>query len=71
MTEVKISVEDELLATMGQAQVEKFLREMVEQLHLKAAARDALDSLEKIDLANDPHWRQARENAWRKYIKQG
>lgn len=70
MTEVKVPVEDDLLATMGQEQVEKFLREMVEQLHLKAAAQDALNSLEEVDLASDPRWKQARENAWRKYIKQ-
>ena len=70
MTEVKVPVEDDLLATMGQEQVEKFLREMVEQLHLKAAAQDALNSLEEVDLTSDPRWKQARENTWRKYIKQ-
>lgn len=71
MTELKVRIEDEVLATMGQEQVEHFLRYMVEQLHLKAAAHDALESLKEVDLANDPQWKQARENAWRKYIKRG
>ena len=69
MTELKVRVEDDLLATLGQEQVEQFLRYMVEQLHLKATARDARASLDEIDLASDPRWKQAREEAWSKYVK--
>ena len=69
MTEVKIQVDDELLATVGQEQLEHFLREMIEQLQLKAAARDALESLRGIDLASDLQWKQAREAAWKKHVQ--
>ena len=70
MTEVKVRVEDELVAAIGQDKVEKFLRDMVEQLHLKAAAQDALESLNDID-SEDPAWRQARDRAWNKYVMRG
>ncbi|MGB3779054.1 MAG: hypothetical protein WA960_11900 [Tunicatimonas sp.] len=66
MTEIKVQVDDELLTNFSQRQLEQFLQEMVEQLQLKAAARDALGSLEEVDIANDPQWKQARERAWQK-----
>lgn len=68
MTEFKIKVEDELVASVGQENVEKFLSYMVDQLHLKAAALDALADLKSIDLENDPDWKKAREEAWNKYM---
>lgn len=67
MIEIKVRVDDELLNTIAQPQLERFLQEMVEQLHLKAAARDVLADLEEIDIVNDPQWKQARERAWQKY----
>ena len=70
MTEVKVRVEDELLAAIGQDKVEQFLRDMVAQLHLKAAAQDALVSLNGIDV-DDPTWKQARDRAWNKYVTRG
>lgn len=69
MTEFKVKVEDEVVAAMGQENVEKFLGYMVEKLHLKAAAREVLEDLKSIDLENDPEWKQAREEAWNKYMK--
>lgn len=69
MTEIRVQVDDELLSTIDQRQLEQFLQEMVEQLHLKAAARDALNGLAEVDIINDPQWKQARERAWQKYVK--
>jgi hypothetical protein len=68
MTEFKVKVEDEVVASVGQENVEKFLSYMVEKLHLKAAARDILADQKSIDLENDPEWKQAREEAWNKYM---
>ena len=67
MTEIRVQVDDELLTTISQSQLEQFLQEMVEQLYLKAAAKNALVSLEEVDIVNDPQWKQARERAWQKY----
>ena len=67
MTEIKVQVDDELLATISQPQLERFLQEMVEQLQLKAAAHNALEGLQEVDIVNDPQWKQAREKAWQKH----
>ena len=67
MTEIKVQVNDELLTTFSQTQLEGLLQEMVEQLQLKAAAHDALEGLKEVDIINDPQWKQAREKAWKKY----
>ena len=69
MTEIKVQVNDELLTTFSQTQLERLLQEMVEQLQLKAAAHDALEGLQEVDIVNDPQWKQAREKAWQKYKK--
>ncbi len=67
MTEIKVQVNDELLTTFSQTQLERLLQEMVEQLQLKAAAHNALEGLQEVDIVNDPHWKQAREKAWQKH----
>ena len=67
MTEFKVMVEDELVATLGQEAIEQSLRNFVERLNLKAAAQDALAGLDEIDLENDPQWQVAREEAWKEY----
>jgi hypothetical protein len=68
MTEFKIKVEDELVAALGKEKIEKYISFMIEQLKVKAAAQDVLESLSGTDLVNDPAWKQARNEAWVKYI---
>lgn len=69
MTEITLQIEDSLAAVVGRDKVEQFLKDMVAQLHLKAAASDALESLADINI-NDPQWKQARDRAWDKYVAQ-
>ena len=69
MTEIKVQVDDELLATVSRQQLENFLQDMIEQLRMKAAAADALDGLAGIDISNDPAWKQAREEAWHRHMQ--
>ncbi len=61
MTEFKITIEDELVAALGEEKITLSLRQFVEKLNLKAAAQDALENLQEIDLKNDPQWQIARE----------
>ena len=70
MTEFTITIEDDLVASLGEAAIEQSLHRFVERLNLKAAAEGSLHELQSIDLENDPQWQLAREEAWKESQRQ-
>ncbi len=67
MVEIKLQIDDMLIQTFGQAEVEKALQEYVTKLRLRVAAKEILAELPEIDLSNDEKWQLARQSAWEQY----
>ncbi|TAE38361.1 MAG: hypothetical protein EAZ70_05570 [Runella slithyformis] len=73
-TQLTIDIEQQLLDTMSQTELEQSIKEWLQRLHLRAAAKEIITDLSKTDLTNDPQWQAAREIAWQqeraKYVSQ-
>lgn len=65
MIEFKIQLEESLVKTFGQKEIENYLQEFMQKIVLKLAAQDILEDLQSIDLANDKEWQLARNLAWK------
>jgi len=64
MVEFKIELEDELVKTFGQSEIEKYLHEFVQKIILKISAQNVLHDVEEVYMKNDAQWKIAREQAW-------
>lgn len=64
MVEFKIQLDESVVQTFGYKQVENYLQDFVRQMLLKAASKEVLEDLEKIDLQHDQDWQAARQAAW-------
>ncbi len=64
MVEFKIELDENVVQTVGYAQVENYLQDFVKTILLKAASKDVLEDLKNIDLQNDAEWQAARHLAW-------
>lgn len=69
MTEFKISLEDQIVKSIGYNKIEDYLNKNINQIILKLAAQDVLNDLENLDLNNDDKWNLAREAAWKEQGK--
>ena len=63
--EFTLTIEPEVVDTLGADKVNAFLQDAVARLNVKAAAQEALAYLPLFDeLSNDPDWQMARQQAW-------
>ena len=67
---ITIDIDEQLLAELGQEEVERELQQAIERLERRQLARQVLDGIKDIDLSNDPAYQQAREKAWEQYKRQ-
>jgi uncharacterized coiled-coil DUF342 family protein len=63
-TQLTINIEESLLQSIGQSEVERSLQEWVKYLQLRGAAKEILKDFNDFDVTNDPKWQIAREMAW-------
>lgn len=66
LQELKITINEELLADLGQEQVQRAVVETLEKLQLKKHLPEMLADLKAIDV-QDKDWKKAREKAWNEY----
>jgi hypothetical protein len=64
MIEFKLQLDESFVKTLGYNQIEVYLKEYLNKLHLKASAKTLLEDLEEIDLKNDEKWQLSRKMAW-------
>ncbi len=64
MVEFKVQIEDSIVQTLGQQEIEQYLQEFTRNIVLKLAAQDILNELESLDLQNDKEWQLARQLSW-------
>lgn len=60
---ITIDIDEQLVADLGQEEVEREFKKTIERLELRKLAED----LQGIDLTNDLDWQKAREQAWKQY----
>ena len=64
---ITIDIDEQLVADLGQEEVEREFKKTIERLELRKLARQMAEDLQDIDLSNDPDWQKAREQAWKQY----
>jgi hypothetical protein len=65
MVEFKIQVEEKYVQSIGYKEIEQYLQEIIQKIHLKISAHEMLKDLQNLDLENDREWQAARELAWK------
>jgi hypothetical protein len=72
MVEFKIQVEEKYVQSIGYKEIEQYLQDIIQKIHLKISAREMLKDMQSLDLENDREWQTARTLAWQeqgyKYI---
>jgi hypothetical protein len=66
MTEITIQLEEALVNSIGRQALEHQIKDYLQQLLVKMAAKDILSDAASTDVTNDPKWQLARERAWAK-----
>lgn len=64
MVEVRLQIEDTIVNTFGYSEVENYLKDSLNKLHIKSAAKEILEELKDIDVVNDEQWQLSRQLAW-------
>ncbi len=67
MAQITIQLEDSLVESLGEGQIEQLVQDWLQQYQRKQALKDAADDLHSINLTNDPQWQAARNLAWEEY----
>lgn len=66
MTEITIQLEESLVNSIGRQALELQIKNYLQQLLVKMAAKDLLSDIAATDVTNDPEWQLARGKAWEK-----
>lgn len=66
MSEITIQLEESLVNSIGRQALELQIKNYLQQLLAKMAAKELLSDNAATDVANDPAWQLAREKAWEK-----
>ena len=64
---ITIDIDEQLVADLGRDEVDREFKKAVHRLEIRKLARQMSEDLKDIDLANDPDWQKAREEAWSEY----
>lgn len=68
MAQITIKLEDSLVESIGQEQMEQLIQDWLHQYKRKQALKDAAEDLATINLTNDPEWQTAGGKlAWETY----